>query len=245
MNSLSKICCIVLLFCASDLVTETHAEPIRVVAFGDSTTAQRGKLKVYCDQLRTLFEQVEQEIEIVNSGVGGNHTDLALERFDRDVLQHAPDVVVMQFGINDAAVDVWKNPPATQPRVSLERYSRNLSEFVEQLQARKIHVILMTPNPLRWTEKLKQHYGKLPYCPDDLDGLNVLLTEYSAAVRQIAVREDVILVDVDRAFRAFDKQPGQSMDALLLDGMHPNEHGHALIANLLFPELKRRAAPKR
>lgn len=236
-----KLCSVTLLLSLQGVAdTGTTTKPIRIVAFGDSTTATRGSLKIYCDQLRGLCDEAGRNVDIINSGVGGNHTDLAMKRFDRDVLQHDPGIVIIQFGINDAAVDVWKNPPATQPRVNLERYAKNLREFVQQLQARKIRVILMTPNPLRWTERLKQLYGKPPYRPDDVDGFNVLLSQYSAATRQVAHSEKVTLIDVDEAFRKFADQSGQSMDDLVLDGMHPNEKGHTLIANLIFKELSQK-----
>lgn len=212
---------------------------IKIVAFGDSTTARRGSLKTYSDQLRDLFADSEETVEIINAGVGGNHTDLAMKRFDRDVLQHDPDVVIIQFGINDAAIDVWKNPPATKPRVSLDRYSKNLSDFIKQLRARKTrHVVLMTPNPLTWTERLKQLYGKHPYKPDDANGFNVVLETYADEVRRVAAKHKVPLIDVDLAFKQYAEQPSQSIDDLLLDGMHPNEQGHKLISNLLFSELK-------
>ncbi|MCA8992808.1 MAG: SGNH/GDSL hydrolase family protein [Planctomycetaceae bacterium] len=210
---------------------------IRIVAFGDSTTATRGELKIYCHQLRDRFAESGEAVEIINAGVGGNHTELAKQRFERDVLQQAPDVVIIQFGINDSAVDVWRNPPATGPRVSLEQYEQNLAGFVEQLKSRDVHVILMTPNPLQWTDKLKQLYRKPPYDANNPDGFNVLLTKYAAAVRRIAKEQSVPLIDVDVAFREYGQEPDQSMNDLLLDGMHPNERGHRLITELLLPEL--------
>ncbi len=36
----------------------------------------------------------------------------------------------MQFGINDSAIDVWKNPPASEPRVNLESYVTNYRNMV-------------------------------------------------------------------------------------------------------------------
>ena len=41
------------------------------------------------------------------------------------------------------------------------------------------------------------------------------------------------LVDVYRAFQERGEEDGGSVDALLLDGMHPNAAGHRLVANLL------------
>jgi len=44
----------------------------------------------------------------------------------------------------------------------------------------------------------------------------------------------VVLVDVDEAFSAYDRVAGQSVDDLLLDGIHPNEAGHRLVADELL-----------
>ena len=151
----------------------------------------------------------------------------------KDVLARRPDVVVIQFGINDSAVDVWKQPPATEPRVDMPTYVANLRHFVTTLKARGAQPVLMTPNPLRWTVKLRASYGKPPYDPEDVNGFNLLLDKYAAAVRKLAEEEGVVLVDVHRDFHSFDSGPKQSIDALLLDGMHPNEAGHQRIAALL------------
>ncbi len=175
---------------------------------------------------------------MINAGVGGNTTEHAKARFQKDVLRRTPDVVVIQFGINDAAVDVWKNPPATQSRVSLEQYEANLRYFVKSLQVKGSRVILMTPNPMRWTPKLKQFYGRPPYQPDAVDGFNVRLRLYVEVVRKIAKRESLPLIDVYQLFEKAGKEEGQSVRDLLLDGMHPNDQGHLLIAEELAHQLK-------
>ena len=66
-------------------------------------------------------------------------------------------------------------------------------------------------------------------------GFSAKLAEYCDVVRAIAREEDVPLVDVFKAFREYDAVDGQSVDDLLLDGMHPNDKGHAIIAELLAP----------
>jgi len=201
----------------------------KLVAFGDSTTAPRGALRVYADRLA----EANPKDWIINAGIGGHTTEDARKRFERDVLSRHPDTVVIQFGINDAAVDVWKKPPAIQPRVPLDRFERNLRHFVAALKARGIEVILMTPNPIRWTEKLKRLYGRPPYRVDDPDGFNVKLRGYAEAVRRVAASERVKRVDVFAAFEATGR-----VDELLLDGMHPNERGHELVARLLQEALR-------
>ncbi len=159
--------------------------------------------------------------------------------FSADVLTHEPDFAVVQFGINDAAVNVWKSPPVTTPRVNTETYRTNLQFFVRTLVAQHCRVLLMTPNPMRWTKQLREMYGQPPYQTDVDDGFNVVLRKYARIVRQVAQQESVPLIDVYERFTDFGNQVDTSVDDLLLDGMHPNDRGHRLIADELIPVLVR------
>jgi lysophospholipase L1-like esterase len=174
-------------------------------------------------------------VEVINAGVGGNSTEDARSRFEKDVLAHQPALTVIQFGINDSAINVWAEPPETQPRVTKSRYVANLEYFIESLRQQNSRIMLMTPNPLRWTAALKTLYGKPPYQPDDPDGFNVTLSPYAASVRLLAKREKLPLIDVYAAFQEYGTR--HSMDDLLLDGMHPNDKGHRLVADLLMAEI--------
>lgn len=211
-----------------------------LVAFGDSTTAPRGSLEVYSNILRKEFSKNGRNVEVINAGIGGNNTQHARTRFDKDVLRRNPNVVVIQFGINDSAVDVWKTPPAETPRVSLVTYSENLRHFVRTLKAKHVEVVLMTPNPLRWTEKLRKLYGRPPYDPKASDGFNVLLRKYAQTVREIAKAENTPLVDVYKIFEDYATKDRHTVEDLLLDGMHPNAAGHQLIADKLLAVMKAR-----
>lgn len=198
------------------------------MAFGDSTTAVRGSTKVYA----TLLQEELRNVRIINAGVSGNTTEMARKRFEQDILRHQPQIVIIQFGINDAAVDVWKTPPATEPRVPLERYEANLRHFVQTLKSKNARVVLMTPNPLRWTPKLKEMYGKPPYHPENADGFNVPLEPYCDATRRVAREEGAELLDMQRAFVEQAQKRGVAVDSLLSDGMHPNDNGHRIEADL-------------
>jgi len=211
-----------------------HAgKTVTLVAFGDSTTAPRGALQVYADCLKSELPKKGIQAEIINAGVGGNTTAAAKARFEKDVLERHPDLVIIQFGINDSTVDVWKKPPATEARVKKKQYAENLERFVDTLRKEGGNVILMTPNPMRWTPGLKGQYGKPPYRPDHTDGFNVTLSPYADCVRAVAKNKKVPLVDVYAAFQSYGKVKGQAVDDLLLDGMHPNGKGHRLVADLL------------
>lgn len=204
--------------------------PLRVLCFGDSTTAPRAGVVPYCQQLE------QSGRTMLNRGVPGNTTEMGRQRFERDVVGAHPDVVIIQFGINDSSVDVWKTHPESKPRVSLERYVENLTYFVEGSRRAGAQVILMTFNPLTWTPKLKELYGRAPYRVSDVDGFDEGREAYQTAIRQLCQEKQVRLIDVQKAYQ---KRSGP-IDDLLLDGIHPNTLGHRLTANLLRPALGRR-----
>jgi lysophospholipase L1-like esterase len=189
---------------------------------------------VFADLIEDELRAQGLNVDVVNAGVGGNTTAMARARFERDVLSKEPRIVTISFGVNDSAVDVWKG--ATEPRVSLHNYEENLRHFIRALREQGSEPILMTPNPLLWTPGLKSMYGKPPYDPDAPDGFTVTLRAFTETVRRLAGEEDVSLVDTDKAFRSGAHGP---LESLLLDGMHPNDVGHCIVAG----ELMRFLAP--
>ena len=211
--------------------------PTTVVCLGSSTTARRTGVKKVFEQ---RLGEALPDMRIVNSGVPGDTTERARKRFDEDVLAHQPDVVIIQLGGNDAAIDVWNGK--TEPRVSVERYRENLVYFITSLKKIGAQVILTTPGMFRWTSTLKELYGKPPYNPDVPDGFCFKLREYSAVVRDIAAAENVFLVDIFKAHEDYDRVDGRSIDEIFLDGMHPNDVGHALVAEKLMPVVRAAAS---
>lgn len=208
-----------------------------IITFGDSTTALRPGIDMtYSDLLRKELPKYGISGNIINKGIPGNTTNDAMARFHTDVLDQNPDLVIIQFGINDSAYDVWKEPPATEPRVSLSTYVVNITSMVHQIKIAGAEVILMTPNPLRWSETTLGLYGKNPYDINNPWGFNVILSDYAQAIRDIAAAENIPLIDVQSAFIAYDDATNQSVDDLLLDGMHPNNTGHRIVANMLEAE---------
>jgi len=211
-------------------------EPLTIVAFGASTTAPRGSLIVYAMLLEWELTDEGRNVRVINAGKGSDNTVTARKRFEQDVLAHDPELVIIQLGINDSAIDVWRG--VTEPRVPIADYERNLEHLVTTLKDRGSKVILMTPTPLRWTDKLKELYGKPPYDPGDPDGFSFLLKEYAERCRQVAARQGVPLADSFRAFQEYGEVEGQAVDDLLLDGMHPNDLGHEIEADLLLEQIR-------
>lgn len=211
------------------LAISLYAQETRViVAFGDSLTAPRSGVTTYSDLLDESLNAQGIDVEVINSGVPGNTSAQARARFAADVLADHPSLVIIQLGANDAAIDVWKDPPATVPRVDIATYRNNLEYFVRTLRSQKSEVVLMTPNRFAWTPKLRSLYGKPPYQVTSDDGFNFMLDVYSDAMREIARREKIELVDAAKAVPS----------SALLDGMHPSTEGHRIVAGLLLPVVR-------
>jgi acyl-CoA thioesterase-1 len=127
------------------------------------------------------------------------------------------------FGSNDSFVDDGK----TEGRVSIEAYRHNLATMIEGARAVGIRPILMTPP--RWG-------------PRPVDGLrespNPRLEVYVQVCRDLADEKKVPLVDHFADWKTAEEQ-GQALSAWLVDGLHPNPAGHARMAALLLPVLRR------
>jgi len=82
-------------------------------------------------------------------------------------------------------------------------------------------------------------YGKPPYDPDAEDGFeSPLLAAYNEAIRRVASEMNVPLVDVRASYPDFASKRNLAIDELLLDGLHPNDIGHELVAGLLVPVIR-------
>lgn len=114
-------------------------ESVTIVCLGDSVTAG-GDLASVEGQgyVGTLERELEERfrrgrIDVINAGVGGTPSAFGLERLQRDVLDHHPDLVTVMFSLNDAGT-----PP--------DIYAAQLTEITERCQAAGAEVIHMTSN---------------------------------------------------------------------------------------------------
>lgn len=83
-----------------------------IVCLGDSTTAGTPRFKSPIEapptgdgdersQFAYWLRRAHPHWRVLNCGVNGERSDQIAARFDRDVLAHAPDVVVIIAGVND------------------------------------------------------------------------------------------------------------------------------------------------
>ena len=83
-------------------------DPITIVAFGDSVT--HGWMRqnvdyenVYWNRLRRKINAVRDvvPVNVINAGIGGITAKGSLQRMQRQVLDHHPDLIIVCFGLND------------------------------------------------------------------------------------------------------------------------------------------------
>jgi acyl-CoA thioesterase-1 len=108
------------------------AEPIRIVAFGDSNTygMNMSREQSYPAQLEAMLKAKGYDVTVINAGIPGDTTSGALGRVNSAV-PSGTYIAIVTLGVNDARKGV--SP------VSIEQ---NLSDIVANLKARNVRVIL-------------------------------------------------------------------------------------------------------
>lgn len=89
---------------ANNLKTEKPAEPEKekfVVAFIGGSLTEGGSTWQLMVRNYLREKMSDKEIEIVNSGIGGTTSEYGAKRFAKDVLAFNPDMVIIEFAVND------------------------------------------------------------------------------------------------------------------------------------------------
>lgn len=185
-------------------------EPVRIVAFGDSITGlyyHTGGQRAWCDLLGNALAQVfpAARLEMINAGVSGNTSGAGLARIERDVVARRPQLVVVMFGMNDAA------------RAPREQFVTNLKTIVARCRAAGAAVVLCTPNsvypnPQRPIERL---------------------ADFAQAVREVAGELEVPLADCYRAYEERRASNPLAWKLLMSETIHPSLRGHRLFAEVM------------
>ncbi len=146
-------------------------------------------------------------VNVIVTAIGGENSAAGAARFERDVLNHRPDVVTIDYGLNDrgigldAAREAWRS-------------------MIEHALAAGVRVLLLTP-----TWDVTQRSG---YEGADREALGA----HAAQIRELAATYDVGLADSSAAFEAY-VATGDLSDLLAWPN-HPNREGHALVARELL-----------
>ena len=168
----------------------------------------------YVDHLHELIRGDAGRVQdaVLNTAITGWRADLILGDFDRRVAHWRPDVVTLMIGTNDCTTE-WLDPVIEVPE-----FADSIAEFVRRVRVLGALPLLQTPPTV-----------DLRHAPD-----RARIGEFAQAIRDVAARDDVILVDQHAAFTAFSAGTGPGNEdmawGLLDDAFHPSAAGHALLA---------------
>jgi acyl-CoA thioesterase I len=192
-----------------------------VVAFGDSLTDD---LQSWAEILRQLltFRRPDDQIAVVNQGIGGDTTAAALRRLV-PILQTQPAWIVCMLGTND----VMRNgKQATKTLVSLEETALNLAELR--------HLAATESATTEWA------WMTAPPCDDEVVAANPFWAAFEISLRSddLVAIADVLRDEPDPVIdlvALFGQPPAAGL--LGEDGVHPTLAGQQAIVRALVERL--------
>lgn len=141
-------------------------------------------------------------INIIITSIGGENSISGEKRFESDVLVHKPDVLFIDYALNDRSIGLDKSAEAW-------------SKMIEKATKKDIKVILLTPSPDQSI---------------NMFDLNNDLEKHSSQIKTLAKKYGVGLVDSYEGFKQ-KVLLGDSITNYMSQINHPNEKGNLLIAN--------------
>jgi acyl-CoA thioesterase I len=144
-------------------------------------------------------------LNVIVTAVGGENSQSGAKRFERDVFSLNPDVITIDYALNDRGV-------------GLEKAKKAWTSMIELAKLKGIKIILLTPTA-----------DKRAKLNDANDQLNL----HAEQIRDLAKKHQVGLVDSYAAFKQY-VQDGDDLSDLMSQVNHPNRKGHELVVKELF-----------
>jgi lysophospholipase L1-like esterase len=193
----------------------------KIIFFGDSITQAAVQPFGYIMKMDSLCkrEGKSENFEFVGAGISGHKVYDLVFRLDNDVLAKNPDVVVIYIGIND----IW-HKTLTGTGTDPERFEKFYQVIIDKLKAGSIKTVLCTPSVIGEKTDFSN--------PQDGD-----LNEYSKIVRRLALKNNVPLVDLRKAFLDYiakNNPENKDRGILTTDRVHLNEKGNQLVAEEMW-----------
>ena len=152
----------------------------------------------------------------VGRGISGQVSSQMLVRFQEDVINLHPKVVVICCGTNDIAQN--------NGYISLEHILHNIKSMCQLARANKIKPVVCSTLPakgFKWRPEMKP--------ADDIIRLNEMIKAY-------AQENKIPYVDYHSALK--DEENGLPRK-YSKDGVHPNAQGYAVMESVIMPVLKK------
>ena len=214
---------------------------MKIVFFGDSVTegcfelydipgggfdTVRDHEAVYHNRLKKLWkDKYNEELYVINSGISGDNVNGAVKRLDKDVLNHAPDMVVICFGLNDACGG----------KQNLDNYINTLDIIFTKIQQKNIRVVFMTPNMMNTyvDEGTLESAKSTALVTAEIQNTGVF-NLYIGSVKELCRKKNITVADVYTKWKDMYNS-GVNTTKLLSNLInHPDREMHNLFAETLI-----------
>jgi hypothetical protein len=143
-------------------------------------------------------------INVITTSIGGEQAEQGAARMETTVLNHLPDILYIDYGLNDRSIGLEKSKKAWEKMIKLA-LSQN------------IKVVLITPTPdLR----------------EDILNDNSPLALHAQQIIDLAKKYQVEIVDAYQTFKNLAQEHNLSL--YMAQNNHINEIGHQIVANLII-----------
>lgn len=205
----------------STVSAETLKKGDRVIFLGDSITQAGAGPQGYVTLVRNVINEKMEGVEVIGAGISGNKVPDLERRLEKDVLSRKPTVVVIYIGIND----VWHS--TSNRGTPRDRFESGLKDIIGKINDVGARVILCTPSVIG--EKT-----------DGSNSLDVMLEEFSATSRKVAVETKSQLFDLRARFlkhlRVHNSKQSER-GILTSDTVHLNQAGNEFVAGCMLEAL--------
>ena len=191
---------------------------LRVTIFGDSIAVGQGVNIIGSWVYKLAFRF--PNFFITNASQNGRTTRQALESMPYEIQNHPPDLLIVQYGLNDS--NYWLTDNGL-PRVSREAFKENLLEiYARAINFNVKQVIFLTNHP---TNKGAVTHG---------NSYDLNATSYSEGIKEACeTLDDAVLLDTWKICSDLADIQKNKFFYLLEDGIHLNEMGHEIYYNAL------------
>ncbi len=162
------------------------------------------------------------EYEFINRGISGNRIVDLYARLKVDFINLKPDIASIYIGVNDTWHEI-----ASQNGVETSKFEKIYDMMIEEIYVAlpNIKLILIAPFVLEGSATCNTDE-----IPDRLERFITDVAEKAAAVKRIAAKYNLPIIELQPAFDEACKKAGP--DYWTIDGVHPTLAGHNLIKNL-------------
>jgi acyl-CoA thioesterase-1 len=144
-------------------------------------------------------------INIINTSVGGENSESGAKRFETEVLNHKPDVLFIDYALNDQGI-------------GLERAKIAWEKMITIALKKAIKVVLLSPSPDQRVNILE---------------INNVLHQHSNQIKGLSQKYGIGFVDSYELFHQ-RVVSGEPINFYMSQVNHPNEKGHWLISNSIM-----------